>query len=377
MINFFEFGREYASIKPGLDKAVGSALASGNYILGEKVAEFEKKFARHIGVKYAVGVNSGTDAVFLALKSIGVGTGDEVITVSHTAVATAAAIAMAGARPVFVDVSPETMLMDPSLIGEKITEKTKAILPVHLYGNAAEMGAIKEIADRHGIHVIEDCAQAAGASYSGKKVGAFGAAGAFSFYPTKNLGAYGDAGLVATNDSGIFERMKGLRQYGWGRTRISESFGVNSRLDEFQAAILLAKLGHLGSWNSARRKLAKKYSSLIGGIEGIKVPGDAPNAIHAYHLYVIRSGRRDALAEHLGARGIKTLVHYPVPVHRQPYYSQFASGASLPITEKISAEVLSLPLHPFLKDSELKKVCSEISSFYKAQASQPNGSLRL
>jgi dTDP-4-amino-4,6-dideoxygalactose transaminase len=356
-IPFIALTRQYASIKDEVDAAIGRVLARGWFILGEEVAAFEEEFAAYVGTRYAVGVGSGTEALHLALWACDIGQGDEVITVSHTAVATVAAIELAGARPVLVDIDPDSYTMDASHIEAAITPRTRAILPVHLYGQAADLAPLLDIARRYGLRLIEDCAQAHGAMYQGRRVGAIGDVGCFSFYPTKNLGAYGDGGLIVTNDPALAERARLLRQYGWREHYISSRRGTNSRLDELQAAILRVKLQHLESWNERRRVLAALYNQLLAG-SGVTTPNEPAYSRHVYHLYVIQSERRAALQAHLQAHGVSALVHYPVPVHRQPAYADlgYASGC-LPATERAASRVLSLPLYPELTEDEVRTVC--------------------
>jgi len=370
-IPFIALTRQYASIKDEVDAAIARVLARGRFILGEEVAAFEEEFAAYVGARYAVGVGSGTEALHLALWAGDLGQGAEVITVAHTAVATVAAIELAGARPVFVDVDPANYTMDASQVEAAITPRTRAILPVHLYGQAADLAPLLDIARRYGLRLIEDCAQAHGTLYRGQRVGGIGDAGCFSFYPTKNLGAYGDGGLIVTNDPSLAERASLLRQYGWREHYTSSLRGTNSRLDELQAAILRVKLRHLEAWNEQRRALAALYNHLLVG-SGVTTPGEPAYSRHVYHLYVIQSGRRADLQAHLQAHGVSTLVHYPVPVHRQPAYADlpalrgssqsglgYAPG-SLPATERAAGRILSLPLYPELTEEEVHTVCDLI-----------------
>jgi dTDP-4-amino-4,6-dideoxygalactose transaminase len=360
-IPFIALTRQYASIKDEVDAAIGRVLARGWFILGEEVAAFEEEFAAYVGARYAVGVGSGTEALHLALWACGLGQDAEVITVSHTAVATVAAIELAGARPVFVDIDPDSYTMDASQIEAAITPRTRAILPVHLYGQAADLAPLLDIARRHGLRLIEDCAQAHGTTYQGRRVGAFGDVGCFSFYPTKNLGAYGDGGLIVTNDSALAERARLLRQYGWREHYVSSRRGTNSRLDELQAAILRVKLRHLEAWNEQRRALAALYNQLLAG-SGVTTPFEPAYSRHVYHLYVIQSERRADLQAHLQAHGVSALVHYPVPVHLQPAYADLGyTPGRLPATEHVASRILSLPLYPELTEDEVRTVCSLIA----------------
>ena len=356
----------YHRLQAEIDAAVARVLAGGWYILGPEVRAFESEFAAYLGVEHAVGVASGTDAVLLALRALGVGPGDEVITVAHTAVATVTAIELCGATPRLVDIDPVTYTLDPTHLAAAITPRTRAIVPVHLYGAPADLDAILAVARAHGLLVVEDCAQAHGARTRGRAVGTLGDAAAFSFYPTKNLGALGDGGAVATNRPEVAERLRLLRQYGWRERYVSDVAGTNSRLDELQAAILRVRLGHLEAENEARRRLAARYDAALAGLP-IALPAARPADCPVYHLYVIRAAARDALAEHLRARGIGTGVHYPVPVHRQPAYAHLGYGpGSLPATEAAAAEVLSLPMYPDLTEGAVDTVAAAIRAYYTA-----------
>lgn len=355
----------YERLRPEIDAAVARVLAGGWYILGPEVSAFEAEFAAWLGVGQTVGVASGTDAVLLALRALGVGPGDEVITVSHTAVATVAAVELAGATPRLVDIDPATYTLDATQLAEAITSRTRAIVPVHLYGAPAAMDAIMAVARANGLLVIEDCAQAHGARYKGRVVGTMGAAAAFSFYPTKNLGALGDGGAVATNNPATAERVRLLRQYGWRERYVSDVPGLNSRLDELQAAILRVRLRHLEAENDIRRRLAARYDAALAGLP-VGLPATRPEDCPVYHLYVIRSAERDALAAHLRARGIGTGIHYPVPIHRQPAYARLGYGPdSLPATEGAAAEILSLPMYPDLSEAAVDEVAAAIREFYR------------
>lgn len=346
--------------------ALHRVVERGRYVLGEELVAFERAFAPHAGCAQSVGVASGTDAIRLALDAVGVGPGDEVVTVSHTATFTALAISALGARPVFCDIEPLTMMLDPARLEAAITPRTRAILPVHLYGQAADMDPILAIAGRRGVPVIEDCAQAHGALYRGRPVGSFGAAAAFSFYPTKNLGAFGDAGAVTTSDAAIADRVRMLRNGGQGDRYRHDAIGVNSRLDEIQAAILAVKLGRLAEANDERRAQAARYAAAL---EGVTLPHEAAGRRHVYHLYVIRHERRDALADHLKEAGVGSLVHYPIPVHLQPAYASLGVGrGALPQSERAAGEVLSLPLYPGLTDAEQQRVIEAVNAFSRAHA---------
>jgi dTDP-4-amino-4,6-dideoxygalactose transaminase len=353
----------YAAHRTEIDAAIARVLESGRYILGPEVAAFEHEFAGYIGVAHAIGVGSGTEALHLALRACGIGSGDEVITVAHTAVATVAAIELAGAIPVLVDIDPGTYTLDPVRFEAAIGPRTKAVIPVHLYGHPADLGPIVEIARRRGLRVIEDCAQAHGARYDGRVVGSFGDIAAFSFYPTKNVGAIGDGGLVATDDGDLAERARLLREYGWAERYVSRHPGWNSRLDELQAAILRVKLRHLDAENGARSGVAALYRRLLDGAE-LTLPVERDGARHAYHLFVARSPRRDALLAHLRSQGVQALVHYPVPVHLQPAYRGRLRGAdALPETESAADQVISLPMYPQLAEPDVRRVADAVSTF--------------
>lgn len=357
---------QYESHKAEIDEAVRRVLDKGRYIFGEEVSAFEREFAAYIGVSHGIGVGSGTEALHVALKACGVGPDDEVITVSHTAVATVSAIDLVGARPVFVDINPDYCCINPALIEQKITNATKAIIPVHLYGQPAAMDEVMTIARSHGIKVIEDCAQAHGAILEGKRVGSIGDIACFSFYPTKNLGAMGDGGMVVTSDDDLAKRCRLLREYGWAERYVSHIAGWNSRLDEVQAAILRVKLRFLDGDNDRRSRIASAYNSRLAGFD-LQLPAVRENARHVYHLYVIRHNRRNALQEYLTKLGIGVLVHYPVPVHLQPAYRHtMRLAGTLEETEKAASEVLSLPIFPELKLDEVDAVIRAIRNFPKA-----------
>lgn len=356
----------YEALRGDIDSAVLRVLKSGWYILGREVAAFEEEFATFMGVPHAVGVANGTDALHLALRGCGVGPGDAAITVSHTAVATVAAIEMAGVTPVLVDVESSSFTISTSSIEQALTcsgllrSRIKAIIPVHLYGHPADMVAIRGIADKHGLRVIEDCSQSHGATIDGQMTGTFGDAAIYSLYPTKNLGAMGDAGILTTADGGLADRVRMLRQYGWKTRNDSEVSGVNSRLDEIQAAILRVKLSHLRSMNAARQRIAAMYDLLLGE-STVRLPVTASNVEHVFHQYVIRDTDRDALQESLKACGIQTAVHYPVPVHMQTAYKgRLDQPVGLPATEQLASEILSLPMYPTLPDAAVRYVADTI-----------------
>ena len=355
--------RQYLAHKSEIDSAITGVLNSGRYILGEEVKAFEAEFAAYIGVECGIGVGSGTDALHLALAACEIGTGDEVITVSHTAVATVAAVELAGAKPVLVDIEPDFYTIDPRKIETAVTSKTKAIIPVHLYGQPVDLEPILEISRKYGLRVIEDCAQAPGAVYKGKRVGSYGDLACFSFYPTKNLGALGDGGMVVTDQPELARRLRLLREYGWADRYVSRIPGWNSRLDEVQAAILRVKLRYLDQDNTARDRIASMYRDGLNGC-GITLPACRQAASHVYHLYVIRTPRRDALKQHLKDNGIAPLIHYPVPVHLQPAYQERLTGRNkLSETERAAREVLSLPIYPELSEADLGAVIEAVRTF--------------
>lgn len=367
MIPPFDLKRQYAALKPEVDAAIADVLERGAFILGAEVAAFEREFATYCGVSHAVGVGSGTEALHLALRACDIGPGDEVITVAHTAVATVAAIELTGARPVLVDIESRRATLNPAQLEAAITPRTRAVIPVHLYGCPAELAPILEVARRYHLRVVEDCAQAHGAVYKGQRVGSWGDLAAFSFYPTKNLGAYGDGGAIVTDDPTLSERLRLLREYGWAERYVSHSKGLNSRLDELQAAILRVKLRHLDVWNARRRALAQQYTTLLRD-SGLQLPFEPPDGAHVYHLYVVRTPQREALRAFLSERGIGTLIHYPVPVHLQPAYADLGyRPGSLPETEAAAAQVLSLPLYPELREDEIEAVCNAIRAFPNAR----------
>ena len=356
---------QYLSHKEDIDAAISRVLDSGWYILGDEVRGFESEFAAYVGARFGIGVGSGTEALHIALRTCGVGPGDEVITVSHTAVATVAAIELCGALPVLVDIEPDYFTMDPGKLEAAIGPHTKAIIPVHLCGQPADLAPILDIAHKQGLRVIEDCAQAHGAMYRGRRVGSWSDMGCFSFYPTKNLGAMGDGGMVVTDQPELAHRVRLLREYGWAERYVSHISGWNSRLDEVQAAILRVKLSHLDQDNAARGRIAATYRTELGEC-GLSLPLVREEATHVYHLYVVRASRRDALQQHLKDKGIAALVHYPVPVHLQPAYRGRSRGNDdLSTTEQTAREVLSLPMYPELDESELQAVIRAIQAFQR------------
>jgi dTDP-4-amino-4,6-dideoxygalactose transaminase len=360
------FVRRYKENKKAINRALGAVLKSGWFVMGPELKQFETAFARYLGAKHVVSVHSGTDALYLALRALDVGAGDEVITVAHTATPTISAIRLAGATPVFVDILEETFNMDPVAIERKITRKTKIILPVHLYGYPADMDRIMRIAKKHKLFVLEDCAQATGSTYKGKKVGTIGHINAFSFYPTKNLGTFGDGGAIATDDPKLAERVRWIRQYGEIEHYKNKVEGINSRLEELQSAILNWGLPKLTSWNKKRAVIAAKY---IKGLTGLPIvlPVSGDKMLqHAWHLFVIRTTQRDALKKFLAQKGIATGIHYPTPVHLQEAYRflRYRVG-DLPVTERIVSEILSLPISPELSKKEQEMIIAKIKEFFK------------
>ncbi|MEI7463340.1 MAG: DegT/DnrJ/EryC1/StrS family aminotransferase [Candidatus Taylorbacteria bacterium] len=354
---------QYSSYKIEIDDAIAKVMASGRYILGDEVQSFENEFAKYIEVNNSIGVGSGTEALHIALKACGIGRGDEVITVSHTAVATVAAIELSGASPVLVDIETGFFTMDPLKIEQHITSKTKAIIPVHIYGQPADLNTIIPIAKKHNLYVIEDCAQAHGAVYNGKKVGSIGDIGCFSFYPTKNLGAMGDGGAITTNNFELAEKCRGLREYGWVDRYHSYYSGWNSRLDEIQAAILRIKLKYLDLDNQKRIRIADTYINSLRNNELI-LPVIRNNSKHVFHLFVIRTNKRNELLSHLNKNSIFPLIHYPIPIHLQnAYLGKFNDSISLNETELASNEILSLPIFPELSEQELRLIINKLHEF--------------
>ena len=363
-IPFNDLKAQHAALAKDLEAAALRVLRAGWYILGPEVSAFEAEFAAWLGLPAAanaVGVNSGTDALLLALLACDIGPGAEVITVTHTAVATVTAIVNSGAQPVLVDIEADTFTLDPARLAAALTPATRAIIPVHLYGQPADLAPILTFARQHNLRVIEDCAQAHGARYQDRPVGVWGDLACFSFYPTKNLGAAGDGGMVVSTDAALAARVRSLREYGWqpGARYISQEHGLNSRLDELQAALLRVKLPHLDAWNTRRQALAARYDRLLAG-SGIVTPRTGPGRSHVYHLYVIRHARRHDLQEALKAVGIGTLIHYPAPIHLQPAYPHLAAAGALPVSEQIAQEIFSLPLYPEMTDAQVDEVAAAV-----------------
>ncbi len=354
---------QYKNIQPEMDAAIHGVLDSGAFILGPAVKEFEKNMAEYTGVKHAVGVASGTDAIQLALMAYNIGPGDEVITTPMTFVATVEVMVLLGIRPIFVDIDPKTYIIDPEQIEAKITPKTKAIVPVHLYGQCADMDAINAIAQKHNLVVIEDSAQAVGATYKGKKATSLGDAGCLSFFPSKNLGAYGDGGMVLTNDDDIADRVRKLRVHGSATKYQHVYLGVNSRLDSIQAAVLNVKLKYIDRWNEMRRQNAAKYNERLQGTPAI-TPYVAETNAHTYHQYTIQVEDRDGLQAFLKENGIATGIHYPIPLHLQPAYESLGyKKGDFPVAEKVSSHVVSLPMYPELPDEHIEYTTEHIRKF--------------
>ncbi|MGB9885731.1 MAG: DegT/DnrJ/EryC1/StrS family aminotransferase [Moorellales bacterium] len=372
-IPILDLTRQYESIKGEIDAAIRRVVTSGRFILGPEVEALEREIAQLCGTKHAVAVASGTDALLLALRAVGVGPGDAVIVPSFTFFATAGAVCNAGATPVFADVDPRTLNLDPAKVAERLSSdpalraRTKAIIPVHLYGQAADMDDILALAREYGLYVIEDAAQAIGAEYRGRKAGAMGHLGCFSFFPTKNLGAYGDGGMVVTSDDELAERVRLLRVHGARPKYYHHLVGTNSRLDALQAAILRAKLPHLAEWTAKRQALAARYDELLRGIPGLTLPHRAPDRTHVFHQYTVRvaGGRRDALRAYLAERGIGTEVYYPLPLHLQPCFAHLGyREGDLPESKRASREVLSLPMFPELTREEQEYVAGAVKMFF-------------
>ena len=380
MIPILDLKAQYAAIEQEIDAEIKEVLLGAQFILGPAVRDLEQRMAAYCGCKYGVGVASGTDALRLTLTVLGIDSRDEVITTPFTFIATANTISHCGAKPIFVDIDPRTYNIDPAAIEEAITEHTKAILPVHLYGQPADMDSIMALAEAYELYVIEDAAQAIGARYKGRRVGSIGHAGCLSFYPTKNLGAYGDGGMVVTNDAALSEKVDILRRQGGKKKYHAEVLGFNSRLDSLQAAILGVKLKYLDDWNEGRRQMAGRYNELLAGLP-VKTPYESPDAYHVYHQYTIRAPQRDALAAYLKEREVGTMIYYPVPLHLQGLYASLGygegspsttlrqgsgqgSGRCLPASEAASREVLSLPMYPELTEVQQQEVARAIREFY-------------
>jgi dTDP-4-amino-4,6-dideoxygalactose transaminase len=375
IIEFVDLKRQYRPLREEVMSGIERVLDGMNLFLGENVYRLEEEFAAYCGAAHAIGVGSGTDALHLALRAVGVVPGDEVITVSNTFFATVEAIALCGARPVFVDIDPASYTMDPARLEAAITPRTKAVIPVHLYGQPADMDPIMAICRRHGLSVVEDACQAHGAEYKGARAGSLGDAAAFSFYFSKNLGAYGEGGMVVTNDRDTATNVQMLRNHGSKEKYQHELMGVNARLDEIQAAVLRVKLPHLDSWNTARRNLAEEYSRRLAGLDGIVTPVMQPYANHVFHLYVIRTRDRERLQKWLKSHGVSTGIHYPIPVHLQEACSDLGySPGSLPETEAAAQEILSLPMFAELTMDEVAYVCDTMTDYFRGKKERPRRS---
>jgi dTDP-4-amino-4,6-dideoxygalactose transaminase len=378
VVPFFDLTRQYKKIKSEILSATQRVYDKGRFILGEEVSVFEKEFSHYCGVRYGVGVGSGTDALYLALKAAGIGEGDEVVTVANSFVATALAISFTGAKPLFVDIDPKAYTMDPNSLelllkrekARKSGEKIRAVLPVHLYGHPADMDSIMEIANRYDLVVIEDACQAHGAKYGRRKVGSLGAMGCFSFYPTKNLGGYGDGGMVVTDHQKYDQKLRLLRCYGERKKYQHILKGHNSRLDEIQAAFLRVKLKHLDQWNEERRRKARLYTRMLSPL-GLVCPSEKKRVRHVYHLYTIKTRKRDGLQAFLKKTGIETLIHYPIPIPLEKAYQEMGyRRGDFPLTDQWSRKILSLPFFPEMKESEMEEVAQQIQMFLAGNKSR-------
>ncbi|MEO7299626.1 MAG: DegT/DnrJ/EryC1/StrS family aminotransferase [Verrucomicrobiota bacterium] len=363
-VPFLNLAAQHSALKNEISSAVEAVLTNGHYILGPNVTEFEKELATFTKTKFAVGVNSGSDALTLALRALEIGAGDEVITSPFTYIAPSESIYQVGAKIVFADIDPRTFCINPAEIARKISPRTKAIIPIHLFGQAAPLNEIRALADSRGISIIEDCAQAIGAKYHGQNVGSFGRLGCFSFYPTKNLGANGDGGMVVTNDEALAKKLRMLRVHGIEKRYYHDLHGFNSRLDEIQAAILRVKLPHLNRWNTRRAEIAARYSEALAKLP-LQLPVTASGNTHIFHVYAVLSEKRDALQKFLGERGVPTIIYYPQPLHLQKLYAdmKFQRG-DFPVAEMISEKILPLPMYPELNDAQVDYVCEIVRQFF-------------
>jgi len=363
-IKMVDLHRQYLSIKAEIDEAIESVLTATDFIMGSAVKEFEADLASYLGAKHAVGCASGTDALQVAMMALGIGRGDEVITSPFTFVATAETIALLGATPVYVDIDPKTYNLDVQQIAARITSKTKAIIPVHLYGQPADLAPVLALAGERGFKVIEDAAQAIGARYQGRSVGTLGDIGCFSFFPSKNLGAYGDGGAMVTNDAALAERCRMVTVHGSRKRYQHEILGVNSRLDTLQGAVLKVKLRHLETWTEARIRIAHRYNEAFKGLE-LVTPYCAPGVRHVYNQYSIRTSRRDALAEFLKSKGVGHAIHYPLPLNLQPAFRHYVpEGTSFSVAEAVSREIISLPIYPEMAPAEVESVIACLREFF-------------
>ena len=362
-IPFVDLRAQYLAHRSEIDQAIASVIEGTSFIGGKPVSDFEAAFATDYGVKHCVGVGNGTDAIYVALRMLGIGPGDEVITTAHSWISTSEAVSQCGATPVFVDVDAYYGI-DVTRIEAAITERTRCIIPVHLYGQAAEMGPIVALCKKYGLKMIEDCAQAHYAEWNGQRIGTFGDAATFSFYPGKNLGAYGDAGAILTNDDALATKMRMYANHGALKKHHHLMEGINSRLDGLQAAILMAKLPHVHDWTARRQKVAAWYDDALAGIPGIDLPGRRPGATHVFHLYVVRSDARDALAKHLADKGIQTAVHYPVALPLMPAYEYRGGTAeAFPVASSNAGRILSLPIYPEMTQEMVRYIAAAIAEF--------------
>ncbi len=362
MIPIIDLKRQYQSIRGEVEDAIRPVLEEGHFVLGDALGRFEKEMAQYLGVRHAIGVNSGTDAIYLALLSLGVGPGDDVVTTAFSMFATVEPIRLLGARPVFVDIDPKTCQIDVTQLGPRVTKKVKAIIPVHLYGSVANMGGILELAKQRGVPVIEDAAQAVGASLHGKKAGGLGDFGCISFYPTKNLGAYGDGGMVVTNNDELADGIRTLRHHGQTKKYVHEFIGINSRLDDLQAAVLSVKLRHLDTWNAKRREIAQRYTEAFKDLE-LQTPFEPEGVFHIYHQYSILVPNRDAFQQRLLEQGVSSAVHYPLALPFQPALAEFGhQRGDFPQSEGVATEVLSLPIFPEMTEQEIKSVIGAVQA---------------
>lgn len=364
-IPFVDLKVQYESIKSEIDAAIQGVLDSSSFVLGKSVVEFEHAFAKAHKIGHCVGTSSGTDGNHLALWALGIGPGDEVILPANTFIATAWGATLCGATPVFVDCEPMSYNIDPAKIEAKISPKTKAIVAVHLYGQSADIDALLQIAERHNIHLVEDCAQAHFAEYKGKRVGGFGTTSSFSFYPGKNLGAYGEAGAAATNDPELANKFRLFRDHGSVQKYSHDTYGHNYRMEGIQGAVLGVKLKYLEEWTDKRRRVASMYGKLLNGVGDIVLPKEMPYAKHVYHLYVIQTSNRDRMQKYLQERGISAGLHYPSPLHVQKCFAHLGyKDGDFPVTEKLSRQCLSLPMYPELSDEQIRYVCAGVRSFF-------------
>lgn len=354
---------QYHSLRPEMDEAIQRVLDSGYFIMGPELKALEQEVAEYLGIKYGVGCASGTDALQVALMALDIGPGDEVITTPFTFVATVEVIALLGAEPVYVDIDPDTYIIDPEKIEEAVTDKTRAIIPVHLYGQTAPMQEITDIAEKYGLHVIEDTAQAIGARQNGQCAGTFGTTGCISFFPSKNLGAYGDAGMVVTNDQETAEKVRMITKHGSRVKYQHETLGVNSRLDALQAAILRVKLPHLDEWNRKRAEIAKRYKTEITP-DQVTLPTTADGNTHIYHQFSIQVPDRDDFQDYLKEHDIPTAIHYPIPLHKQPAFENVGRNTGVPVAEEASAHIISLPIYPEMPESDQSLVIQTINEYF-------------